>query len=64
MPLILKEVGRAGGGLADGLDERVGRLAIDAVAVLVHVVAVPVLDVGADLQGIGAGGGLGRERDQ
>ena len=32
------------------LVECVGRLAVDAVAVLVHVVAVPVLDVGADLQ--------------
>ena len=35
-------------------------LAVDAVAVLVHVVAVPVLDVGADGQGVGAGGGLAR----
>ena len=42
---------------------RVGRLAVAAVAVLVHVIAVPVLDVGADGQGVGAGGGLAGERD-
>ena len=59
-----QEIGRAGGRLPDGLGERVGGLAVDAVAVLVHVVAVPVLDVGADCQGVGAGGGLGGERDR
>ena len=47
----------------DRLDECVRGFAIDAVAVLVHVVAVPVLDVRADLQGIGTGGRLARERD-
>ena len=58
-----QQVGRAGGGLPDRLDEGVGRLAIDAVAVLVHLIAVPVLDVGADLQAVGTGGasGVGNE---
>ena len=39
------------------------RLAVNAVTVLVHVVAIPVLNVGADCQRVGARADLGGERD-
>ena len=58
-----QEIGRAGGRQPDRVGERIGGLAVDAVAVLIHVIAVPVLAVGADCQGVGAGGGLRGERD-
>ena len=63
MPVMLRRSVEPGPVSRIGLDERVGGLAVDAVAVLVHVIAVPVLDVGADRQRVGAGGGLGGERD-
>src|SRR5208337_2573374 len=59
-----QKVRRSRGREVHGVGEGVGGLAVDEVAVLVHRVAVPVLDVRANLEGVGSGGGLGGEGDR
>ena len=59
-----EQVGRARRGLPNRLDERVGGLAINAVAVLVKGVTVPVLNCRRDGQSVGACGGLSGERER